>query len=56
MCLGFLSDPPWGGSKAGEEGFKENFNDRRLYWEYCHYGSGFGQICKGVDPGRGKNR
>ena len=54
-CLGFLSDPPWGGSKAGQ-GFKESFNDKRLYLECCHSGSGFGQIFQGVDPGRGKNR
>ena len=44
MCLGFLSDLPWGGSKAGQEGVKESFKDKRLYWECCHSGSGFGQI------------
>ena len=27
MRLGFLSDPLWGGSKAGQEGFKESFKD-----------------------------
>ena len=31
MCLGFLSDPPWGGSKAGQERLKESFKDKRLY-------------------------
>ena len=51
-----LSDPPWGGSKAGQEGFKQSFKDKRLYLECCHSGSGFGQIFQGVDPGRGKNR
>ena len=51
----FLSDPPWGGSKAGQEGFKDkSFKDKRLYLECCHSGSGFGQIFQGVDPGRGK--
>ena len=29
MCLGFLSDLPWGGSKAGQEGFKGSFKDKR---------------------------
>ena len=33
MCLGFLSDPPWVGYKAGQEGFKESFKDKRLYLE-----------------------
>ena len=56
MCLGLLSDLPWGGSKAGQEVFKEIFKDKRLYLECCHFGSGFGQIFQGVDPGRGKNR
>ena len=37
-----LSDPPWDGSKAGQEGFKESFKDKRLYLECCHSGSGFG--------------
>ena len=54
MCLGFLSDPHWGGSKAGQEGFNESFKDKRLYLECWHSGSGFGQIFQGVDPGRGK--
>ena len=54
MCLDFLSDPPWGGSKTGQEGVKESFKDKRLYLECCHSGSGFGQIFQGVDPGRGK--
>ena len=52
----FLSDTPWGGSKAGQEGVKESFKDKRLYFECCHSGSGFGQIFAGVDQGRGKNR
>ena len=56
MCLDFLSDPPWGGSKTGQEGVKESFKDKRLYLECCHSGSGFGQIFQGVDPGRGKKR
>ena len=56
MCLGFLSDPPWGGSMSEQEGFKESFKDKRLYLECCHSGSGFGQICQGVDPGRGKKK
>ena len=51
--LGFLSDPLWGGSKAGQE-VKESFKDKRLYLECCHSGSGFGQIFQGVDPGRAK--
>ena len=54
MCLGFLSDLPWGGSKAGQEGFKESFKDKMLYLECCHSGSDFGQIFQGVDPGRAK--
>ena len=54
MCLGFLSDPPLGGSKAGQEGVKESFQDKILYLEYCHSGTGFGQIFQGVDPGREK--
>ena len=53
-CLGFLSDPPWGGSKAGQEGFKDSFKDKWLYLECCHSGSGFGLIFQGVDPGWGK--
>ena len=45
-----------GGSKAGQEGVRENFKDRRLYLECCHSCSGLGQIFQGVDLGRGKNR
>ena len=56
ICLGFLSDPPWGGSKVGQEGGKESFKDKRLYLECCHSGSGFSQIFQGMDSGRGKNR
>ena len=56
MCLGFLSDSPWGGSKAGQEGVEESFKDKRFNLECCHSGSGFGQIFQGVDPGRGKKR
>ena len=55
MCLGFLSDLPCVGYKAGQEGLKESFKDKRLYLECCHSGSGFGQIFQGVDPGQGKN-
>ena len=55
MCLGFLSDPSWGGSKAGQV-VKESFKDKRLYLKCCHSGGGFGQIFQGVDPRRGKNR
>ena len=55
-CLGFLSDPPLGGSKAGQEGVKESFKEKRLYLECCRSGSGFGQIFQGVDPGRGKKK
>ena len=40
---------------TGQE-LKESFKDKRFYLECCHSGSGFGQIFKGVDPGRGKNR
>ena len=54
MYLAFLSDPPWDGSKAGQEGVKESFKDKRLYLECCHSGSDFDQIFQGVDPGRGK--
>ena len=43
-CLGFVSDLPWGISKAGQEGVKESFKDKRLHLECCHSGSGFGQI------------
>ena len=50
-----LSDLPWGGSKAGQEGVNESFKDERLYLECFHSGSGFGQIFQGLDPGRGKN-
>ena len=46
MCLGFLSDPPLGGSKAWQEGVKESFKDKRLYFVCCHSGSGFGHIQK----------
>ena len=56
MYLDFLSGPPWGGSKAGQEGVKESFKNKRLYLEYCYFGSGFGQMFQGVDPGQGKNR
>ena len=57
MCLGFLLDPPRGGSKAGQEGVKESLKEKNLYLECCcHSGSGLGQIFKGVDPGRGENR
>ena len=56
MCLGFLSDPPWVGSKAGQEGVKESFKDKRLYLECCRSGGGFCQIFQGVDPGRGKKK
>ena len=56
VCLGFISDPPWGGSKAGQEGFKESFKDKRLYLECGHSGSDFSQIFQGVDQGRGKNK
>ena len=53
ICVyAFLSDPPWGGSKAGQKGFKESFKDKRLYLECCHSGSGFGKIFQG----QGKNR
>ena len=43
MCLDFLSDPPWGGSKTGQ-GVKESLKDKRLYLECCHSGGGFRQI------------
>ena len=56
MCLDFLSDPPLGGSKAGQEGVKESFKDKKLYLECCHSGRGFGQIFQGVDPGQGKKK
>ena len=56
MCLGFLSDLLWGGSKAGQEGVKESFKDKKFYSECCYSGSGFGEIFQGVDPGLGKNR
>ena len=54
MCLGFLSDTPWGGSKAGQEGVKESFKNKMLYLQCCHPGSSFRQIFQGVDPWRGK--
>ena len=38
MCLGFLSDLPWGGSKAGQEGVKVSSKDKRLYLEWSHSG------------------
>ena len=56
MCLCFLSDPPWGVSKAGQEGVKRELQDVRLYLECCNFGSGFGQLFQGVDPGRGKKK
>ena len=49
-----LTDPPWGGSKAGQEGVKESFKDKRLYLECCHSGSGFGQIFQGWIHGSAK--
>ena len=52
----FYQIRPGGGSKAGQEGFKESFKDKRLYLECGHSGSGFGQIFQGLDLGRGKNR
>ena len=32
MCFGFLSDPSWGGSKVGQEGVKESFKDKKLFF------------------------
>ena len=60
MCLGFLSDPPWGVSKAGQEGVKESFKDKRLHFECCYSGSGLGQILQewiqgGAKIGRGRS-
>ena len=52
--LRHLSDPPCGGSTAGQEGVKESFKDKRLYLECCHSGSDIGQMFQGVDPGRAK--
>ena len=45
-----------GGSKAGQEGVRESFKDRRLYLECCHSCSGFCQIFQGVVLGWVKNR
>ena len=46
-----LSDLPWDGSKAGQEGVKESFKDKWLYLECCHSGSGFGQALQGFIQG-----
>ena len=55
--LGFLLlDLPRDGSKAAQEGVKESFKEKILYLEFCHSGSGLGQIFQGLDPGQGKNR
>ena len=54
MCLGFLSDLSWGGSKAGQEGVKESFKDKSLYLKCCHSGSGFDRYSKGWIRGGAK--
>ena len=54
--LCFLSDQPWGGSKAGQEEVKKSFKDKSLYLECCHSGSGFGQIFQGGGSRAGKKK
>ena len=57
MCLGISPDQPRGGSKAGQEGVKESFKEKKpLLGMLSYSGSGLGRIFQGMDPGQGKNR